>query len=82
MAEGPTIGDAELPEYLLTGEETVDAEKAGAGLEQLLADYERAILQKHLADERHSKDKAAIASELQISLSTLYRKMEKYGLEL
>ncbi|RNB61692.1 AAA family ATPase [Brevibacillus gelatini] len=82
MAEGPTIGAAELPEYLLAGEATVNGEKAGAGLDQLLADYERSILQKHLTDGgRQGKDKAAIARELQISLSTLYRKMEKYVLD-
>ncbi|MED4907280.1 hypothetical protein [Brevibacillus centrosporus] len=50
-------------------------------LEQMLADYERSVLQRYYADSSFAQDKAAIANELKISSSTLYRKLEKYGLE-
>ncbi|KZE49397.1 transcriptional regulator [Brevibacillus parabrevis] len=82
MADGSLIDHESLPEHLLAEEETGRTDEAGAGLEQLLADYERSVLKKYLASSAYRQDKAAIASELQISLSTLYRKMEKHGLEV
>jgi transcriptional regulator with PAS, ATPase and Fis domain len=81
MVEGPKLGIVDLPEYLLMVGEGQTVGNRGLGLERRMADYERTILQQYLADRAYSQDKAAIACELQISLSTLYRKMEKYGLE-
>lgn len=81
MVEGQKLGIVDLPEYLLTVGEGQTVWNRGLGLERRMADYERTILQQYLADVAYSQDKAAIACELQISLSTLYRKMEKYGLE-
>ncbi|MED1915907.1 sigma 54-interacting transcriptional regulator [Bacillus thuringiensis] len=80
MVEGQVIGNEELPEYLLFEDEPTTV-GSDLGLEKLVADYERSILQRYLNAGKYRQDKAAIANELQISLSTLYRKMEKYGLE-
>lgn len=81
MAEGEVIGDENLPDYLQTVREGVQTDRPSLSLEQMLADYERSVLQRYYADSSFAQDKAAIANELKISLSTLYRKLEKYGLE-
>ncbi|QRG67463.1 sigma-54 interaction domain-containing protein [Brevibacillus choshinensis] len=80
MAEGERIGLEDAPDYLLSeGEGKRNAHQAQS-LEQLLAEYERSVLQRYFTDHAYAQDKAAIANELQISLSTLYRKLEKYEL--
>lgn len=81
MAEGEMIGDENLPDYLLMVREGGQMDSPSLSLEQMLADYERSVLQRYFADSALAQDKAAIANELKISLSTLYRKLEKYGLE-
>lgn len=81
MAEGDKIGVEDVPEYLLSSGEGERTENQVHSLEQILADYERSVLQRYFTDHVYAQDKAVIANELQISLSTLYRKMEKYGLE-
>jgi transcriptional regulator with PAS, ATPase and Fis domain len=47
-------------------------------LEQMISEYERDVIQSYFLAEKY--DKEQIARELQISLSTLYRKLEKYNL--
>lgn len=80
MADGETIGCGDLPDYLLPSARESASERQGKGLEQMLADFERSVLAGFLESGPYAQDKAAIASELQISLSTLYRKLEKYDL--
>ncbi|WP_312109400.1 sigma-54 interaction domain-containing protein [Brevibacillus reuszeri] len=84
MAEDTTISREDLPEYLhLDGCDQMDTGCSGEkvqGLEQRMYQYEKAILEQFFADPHYCQDKALIADTLQISLSTLYRKMEKYGL--
>ncbi|MDF2679803.1 MAG: transcriptional regulator [Brevibacillus sp.] len=81
MAEGDKIGFEDVPEYLLSPGEGERTENQVHSLERLLADYERSVLHRYFTDHAYAQDKAAIANKLQISLSTLYRKLEKYGLE-
>ncbi len=79
MAETDTISFADLPEYLLP-EDTPSEYGTGLSLDQMVAEYEKSILQRYYFSGRFDRDKAQIADELQISLSTLYRKLEKYQL--
>ncbi|MED4583744.1 sigma 54-interacting transcriptional regulator [Brevibacillus choshinensis] len=81
MAEGDEIGIEDVPEYLLSPGEGERSEDQVHSLEQLLADYERSVLHRYFTDRAYAQDKAVIANKLQISLSTLYRKLEKYGME-
>ncbi|QHZ47127.1 sigma-54 interaction domain-containing protein [Bacillus sp. NSP9.1] len=74
MAETDVISFSDLPEYLQEQVEPVNS----MSLEQLLAQYERKILESYLIREEYRKDKGKVAKELRISLSTLYRKLEKY----
>jgi transcriptional regulator with PAS, ATPase and Fis domain len=52
----------------------------GMSLDQMITDYEKEILQRMLEAESFNMDKAKMAQKLQVSLSTLYRKLEKYHL--
>lgn len=81
MAEGDKIGIGDVPEYLLSPGEGERSDNQVHSLEQMLADYERSVLHRYFTDCAYAQDKAVIANELQISLSTLYRKLEKYGME-
>jgi transcriptional regulator with PAS, ATPase and Fis domain len=77
MAESEVIGPEELPDYLLPPENRQPTSGSG-GLEQMVSLYEKSVLQRYLLSEKYQNDKALIADELRISLSTLYRKLEKY----
>jgi transcriptional regulator with PAS, ATPase and Fis domain len=92
MAETVIIGMDDLPDYLLqqnqlTGRRTGNRVRENEGLnhvrislDQMVSDYEREILLQLLDKEAFKSDKAKMAQELSISLSTLYRKLEKYQL--
>ncbi|USG65503.1 sigma 54-interacting transcriptional regulator [Brevibacillus ruminantium] len=93
MAEDTVIRVADLPEYLeqpMTLPDCVEAQPGGrederafgfGSLEERVAGYERRILEHYLGSPEWGGDKAKIAEELQISLSTLYRKMERHRLD-
>ncbi|WP_082097002.1 sigma-54 interaction domain-containing protein [Paenibacillus wulumuqiensis] len=74
MVDTDMVSFEDLPEYLHEQVESMD----NASLEQLLSQYEKKILESYLDREEYRNDKGKVASELQISLSTLYRKLEKY----
>jgi transcriptional regulator with PAS, ATPase and Fis domain len=86
MTETAMLDMHALPEYLLrqsvssTNRADQRIKQEGISLEQMIEDYEKEILQRMLDIESFSKDKAKMAQVLQISLSTLYRKLEKYHL--
>lgn len=85
MAEDTVIGAGDLPEYLAQLElpavsEQTGGEAASGSLEDMVAMYERDILQQYFRSPKWGGDKTRIAEELQISLSTLYRKLEKHRL--
>jgi transcriptional regulator with PAS, ATPase and Fis domain len=79
MAESEMIGFEDLPDYLLQ-QDQLSVENRGLSLEHILSEYERGVIQSYFVDEKYRNDKEQIARELQISLSTLYRKLEKYQL--
>lgn len=93
LATGPAITPEDLPPYLRAKAKPVlkkagGSEAAGAvaaaglprgTLDELLSAYERDILSRYLAVYGTSAEaKAKIASELGISLATLYRHLGKY----
>lgn len=53
---------------------------AAGSLEERIARYEKGVLERYLQSPEWGGDKARIADDLQISLSTLYRKLEKHQL--
>ena len=56
------------------------ADCRGLSLEEMISEYEKDVIQSYFLTEKYRHDKEQIARELQISLSTLYRKLEKYKL--
>lgn len=94
MTETVILDIYDLPEYLLQEHQSTGrnfekwfdrrdgdrAERAEVGLDQIISDYEKEILQRMLSFDAFSLDKAKMAQELQISLATLYRKLEKHHL--
>ncbi|MBU8878413.1 sigma 54-interacting transcriptional regulator [Bacillus sp. FJAT-29790] len=79
FAESNTIEFHDLPDYL-NKQENFAGLKRGLSLEQMIAEYEKNILQTLYFAEPYRNDKEKISQELQISLSTLYRKLDKYQL--
>ncbi|MFK9090797.1 sigma-54 interaction domain-containing protein [Bacillus salipaludis] len=79
LAESDTIEYHDLPEYL-TKQENFTGFTRGLSLEQMISEYEKNILQTFYFAEPYRNDKEKISQELQISLSTLYRKLDKYHL--
>ncbi|MMZ58032.1 Propionate catabolism operon regulatory protein [compost metagenome] len=79
MAESETISFQDIPDYLLQ-QEDIPVNQKGLSLEQMVSEYEKNIIQSYFLAEKYRNDKEQIALELQISLSTLYRKLEKYKL--
>ncbi|CEH30208.1 transcriptional regulator [Aneurinibacillus migulanus] len=79
MAESETISFQDIPDYLLQ-QEDIPVNQKGLSLEQMVSEYEKNIIQSYFLSEKYRNDKEQIALELQISLSTLYRKLEKYKL--
>jgi len=75
MADSEVIRFHDLPDYL---QETAGPQNVGLSLEQMIAQYEKKILQSYFVLEDYKKDKGKVAEELKISLATLYRKLEKY----
>ncbi|MFD1708324.1 sigma-54 interaction domain-containing protein [Siminovitchia sediminis] len=79
MAETEVIGFSDIPDYLLNQEDPMNNQR-GFSLEERIFEYEKNILQRYFLNEEYRNNKVLIASELQISLATLYRKLEKYKL--
>ena len=79
MGESDIIGFPDLPDYLLQ-KDHLSFECSGLSLEQMISEYEKNVIQRYFLSEKYRNDKEQIAQELQISLSTLYRKLEKYKL--
>lgn len=75
MAESNVLGLYDLPDPL---QKTIKPQTVALGLEQMIAEYEKEILQSYFTQEYYKHDKEKIADELQISLATLYRKISKH----
>lgn len=92
MADSVILGLNDLPPYLeldscsALSEESKGRENRSAELqqsiplEQQLATYEKEVLYQYVQQKQYRQDKGRLAQELGISLSTLYRKLEKYKL--
>ncbi|KLU59183.1 transcriptional regulatory protein ZraR [Peptococcaceae bacterium CEB3] len=78
MAQSNKIGLAEMPRNLV--EQTRAVALPGSSLNQRLADYEKNLLAGYLSKGASLEAKKRVAEELQISLATLYRRLEKYDL--
>ncbi|RJS62389.1 sigma 54-interacting transcriptional regulator [Bacillus sp. PK3_68] len=81
MAESEVIGFQDLPDYLYQKKQT-PINTRGLSLEEMVAEYEKSVIQSFFLIEKNRIDKEKVADELKISLSTLYRKMEKYNLKV
>ncbi|MDV7764953.1 sigma 54-interacting transcriptional regulator [Peribacillus simplex] len=79
MAESDIVSFHDLPDYLFQ-QDPLSVECRGLSLEQMISEYEKDVIQSYFLAEKYRHDKEQIARELQISLSTLYRKLEKYKL--
>ena len=80
MAESDVIGFQDLPDYLYQIQAPVHT--GGLSLDEMVAEYEKSIIQSFFLGGRDRKDKEKVAEELKISLSTLYRKLERYNLKV
>ncbi|WP_240986689.1 sigma-54 interaction domain-containing protein [Acididesulfobacillus acetoxydans] len=83
MAQGDKVSFAEMP-YNLVDNNLIDKENlppsSGLSLEQRVAEFEKGLLAGYLPKGASLADKKRAAKELEISLATLYRRLEKYGL--
>lgn len=79
MAENVILGLHDLPDDLVQRVMKLRSFDSKS-LKQMLLDHERDILQQYLKKDTFQDDKEKLAQVLQISLSSLYRKLEKYQL--
>lgn len=80
MAKTAEVGFQDMP-YNLAPHENIPAYAAGLSLGEQLADLERQLLRQYVPPGAPLAKKVQVAQELKISLATLYRKLDKYGLE-
>jgi len=78
MAKGNIVGFSEMPRYLIASENIPLL--PGLSLEERLAEYEKSLLISYVPKNASLEVKVRVAEELKISLSTLYRKMEKHNM--
>lgn len=79
MAEEKVISFSEVPEKLMN-ENMYTAKEGNMSLEERLTEYEKKILQKMISPGMTMDEKNRIAKKLGISIATLYRKLDKYGM--
>ncbi|MED1472120.1 sigma-54 interaction domain-containing protein [Bacillus salipaludis] len=80
MAESDVIGFQDLPDYLYQIQAPIQT--GGLSLDEMVAEYEKSIIQSFFMSGHGRNDKEKVADELKISLSTLYRKLERYHLKV
>jgi len=78
MAKTEVIGLADMPYNLAPPPQ---AASPNMGLGAQLAEFEKNLLRQYVPPGATLEQKIAAAQQLQISLATLYRKLEKYGLK-
>jgi transcriptional regulator with PAS, ATPase and Fis domain len=79
MAETEVIGFKDLPDYLFQQDPPIEINN-GSSLDEMVSEYEKSILESYFLLDNYRNNKPKIASELKISVATLYRKLEKYQL--
>lgn len=80
MSREQVVSIRDLPYQLIKNRNSEVIQKDGLSLEERVADYEKSLLKNLLIKESTLEDKKRVAQELKISLATLYRKLDKYGL--
>ncbi|MDQ0197928.1 transcriptional regulator with PAS, ATPase and Fis domain [Neobacillus ginsengisoli] len=80
IAELDVLGFHDLPDYLYQIQAPIHT--GGLSLDEMVAEYEKSIIQSFFLGGQDRKDKEKVAEELKISLSTLYRKLERYNLKV
>lgn len=80
MAQSGVLGFHDLPDYLHEFQTLIHT--GGLSLEEMVAEHEKSILQSFFLNGHARKDKEKVAEELKISLSTLYRKLERHNLKV
>lgn len=79
LAQGPTVGSAELPDHLQEQEPALPShDQSGPPLNGTLADIERAAIAHAL--QQSGGNRQAAARALNIGVATLYRKLKEYQL--
>jgi DNA-binding NtrC family response regulator len=79
LAQGPTVGIAELPDHLQEQELALPShDQSGPPLNGTLADIERAAIAHAL--QQSGGNRQAAARALNIGVATLYRKLKEYQL--
>lgn len=79
LAQSDILHLQELPEYLNNRIQPLIRNNR-KGLEEMLAEYEKALLSEYIPADCGLEQKVKAAQELNISIATLYRKIEKYKL--
>ncbi|MCM3712546.1 sigma-54 interaction domain-containing protein [Halalkalibacter oceani] len=77
FAQDDVITSGDLPDSFFQKEKVLHPDKVRS-LDELVAEYEKTILQQLLESAHSTSEKEKVANDLNISLSTLYRKLEKY----
>ncbi|MGG0285146.1 hypothetical protein ABEY41_08440 [Peribacillus butanolivorans] len=80
MAESDVLGFHDLPDYLYQFQAHIHT--GGLSIDEMVAEYEKSIIQSFFLGGQDRKDKEKVAEELKFSLSTLYRKLERYNLKV
>ncbi|MFD4932658.1 hypothetical protein ACFWMS_28145 [Peribacillus butanolivorans] len=80
MAESDVLGFHDLPYYLYQFQAPIHI--GGLSLDEMVAEYEESIIQSLFLGGQDRKDKEKVAEELKFSLSTLYRRLERYNLKV
>ncbi|MGG0655378.1 sigma-54 interaction domain-containing protein [Rummeliibacillus pycnus] len=80
MAESDVLGFHDLPDYLYQFQSPIHT--GGLSLDEMVAEYEKSIIQSFFLGGQDRKEKEKVSEELKISLSTLYRKLERYNLKV
>ncbi|NPV92759.1 MAG: sigma 54-interacting transcriptional regulator [Firmicutes bacterium] len=78
MNDETRIKPSHLPGILRKIESEKPAQAPGPTLDSILEEMEKSTIIQSL--NRHQQDKAAVAKELGINLSALYRRLKKYGI--
>jgi transcriptional regulator with PAS, ATPase and Fis domain len=77
MSDGPTIEPAHLPDKVRRSSRSASSITGGT-LKERVAGFERRVLKTEL--RRANYNISAVSRALELDRSTLYQKMEKYGL--
>lgn len=79
MAGSGSVGIGNLPRALFGPEGRVP--KVDVGLDEQVAGFEKSILAQYIHEGSSLEEKRRAAKALKISLATLYRKLDKYGIK-